>query len=148
VVAGQPCLEWRVITITRRLEFDYGHRVLGHEGKCKHLHGHHGVAEITIQAPELDAVGRVVDFGVVKILVGGWLDSNWDHQLLLNSNDPQLPYLRNTEDRAPYSMKGNPTAENMAKELFGVCIELLASHLKVVGVRIYETPNCWADYYE
>ena len=53
-------------TITKKLEFDYGHRVLGHEGKCRHLHGHRGVAEVTVYAPSLDNLGRVVDFGAIK----------------------------------------------------------------------------------
>ena len=55
-----------MIEITRRLEFDAGHRVLGHEGKCKNLHGHRYSAEITVTAPDLDGLGRVIDFGVIK----------------------------------------------------------------------------------
>lgn len=137
-----------MITITRKLEFDYGHRVLGHEGKCRFLHGHRGVAEITVRAPQLDSVGRVIDFGVVKQLVGKWIDDNWDHNLLLNGDDPQLEYLRTTEDRSPYVMaiEGNPTAENMARHLYSVAVTLLPPNMQVVNVRIWETPACYADF--
>lgn len=138
-----------MITITRKLEFDYGHRVLGHEGKCKHLHGHRGVAEITVSAAELDGIGRVIDFGKVKELVGGWIDYHWDHTLLLNPKDPQATYLSDTEPKPPYLMlEGNPTAENMAKELFRVCQALLPREIKIEKIRLWETPNSYADYQE
>jgi len=135
-------------TVTRRLEFDYGHRVLGHGGKCRSLHGHRGVAEVTVRADGLDRLGMVVDFGKIKELIGGWLDANWDHALLLNAADPQLSHLAATEERPPYAVKyGNPTAENMARELYEKCQELLTvSGLEVTNVRLWETPACCADY--
>lgn len=137
--------------VTKRLEFDYGHRVLGHEGKCRHLHGHRGATEITVEAPRQDELDMVIDFGVIKQFVGRWLDDNWDHNMLLNADDPQLLHFQDTESRKPFVMTyGNPTAENMAATLFGVCQSIFSGMkgLKVVAVRIYETPTCWADCYE
>ena len=153
-----------MIEITRRLEFDAGHRVLGHEGKCKNLHGHRYSAEITVTAPDLDGLGRVIDFGVIKEKVGKWIDENWDHNMLLHPDDPlveatiklnkiepidheaaawedvvfgRLPFLFPTDT--------NPTAENIASVLFQKCCQLLPTTLRVTNVRIYETPNSWAD---
>ena len=54
-----------MITCTRRLEWDAMHRIPRHESKCAAFHGHRYAAEITCSAPELDDLGRVVDFGVV-----------------------------------------------------------------------------------
>lgn len=138
-----------MITITRRLEWDAGHRVLGHEGRCRHIHGHRYVAEITVRAEKLDGIGRVIDFSVVKTLVGGWIDTHWDHNLMLHPDDPQRLHLQETEDRPPYVMRdGNPTAENIAEELGRNAIRLLAdTGVEVVSVRIWETPNCHADWY-
>lgn len=139
--------------ITRRLEFDAGHRVLGHEGKCKHLHGHRYVAEVAVEAQFLDGLSRVVDFGVVKQLVGGWIDDNWDHNILLNERDPLLETINIPdvwEGREPYVIPdgNNPTAEVLAELLFVKACELLRPYekLEVYSVRLYETPNCWADY--
>ena len=132
-------------TITRKLEFDAGHRILGHEGKCRYLHGHRYTAEITVEGI-LDHIGRVIDFGIVKDLVGGWIADNWDHNLLLNKDDPQLLHLKRTEERPPYELPENPTAENLAKELFNKAILLLPKNLRVLRVRMWETPNCYADY--
>lgn len=133
-------------TITRRFEFDYGHRVLGHEGKCKNLHGHHGVAEVTVWAPDLDTLGRVVDFSVLKEKVGEWINSHWDHKMLLYDDDPLGDTLQRLNE--PYtSVRYNPTAESMAQDLWIVARNILSTlGLDILSVKFYETPNCWAIY--
>ncbi len=136
-----------MITITRSFSFDSAHRVLGHQGKCRHLHGHHYVAEVTAEALELDSLGMVMDFSILKERIGGWIDRHWDHNFISHPEDPLLAF---DFERTPFSMpsnKPNPTAENIAATLYVVCVSKLPE-LKVVNVRIYETPNCWADYHE
>lgn len=140
--------------ITRKLEFDAAHRVLGHESKCAHLHGHRYVAEISITAADLDDIGRVLDFSVVKRLVGGWIDEYWDHNIILSDRDPLAVLWRSGQssvfgDRAPYIMPNdmNTTVECLVQELYRACVSLLKSYpVRVVHIRIYETPNSWADY--
>ena len=157
--------------ITRKIEFDSGHRVLGHEGKCKHLHGHRYVAEITVRAKQtLDDLGRVVDFSVMKNLIGKWVDDNWDHNIILHPDDPlaklysigdvtdqvKLLTVHSRRDifneKAPYIMpkeKPNPTAENLVWALACVSNYLLEEAecgVYLTRIRLYETPNCWADY--
>lgn len=139
------------ITATRRLEWDAAHRVMRHESKCATLHGHRYVAEIECAAEALDDVGRVIDFGAVKQVVGAWIDENWDHTTLVNQRDGRL--LRFVEDdhvsygkRRPYVFPGEPTAENIAAELAQVAQRLLDPHgITVTRVRVYETPNCYAE---
>lgn len=156
-------------TCTRRIEFDAGHRVLGHGGKCRHLHGHRYAAEVTCRALCLDSLGMVVDFSVIKDKVGRWVDENWDHNILLHPNDPLAELHARLKQNAhrfpdndeieqiawgvfhgkdPYLMpEGNPTAEYIADHLFHMANTILASdRIEVVHVRVYETPNCWADY--
>lgn len=141
--------------ITRRIEFDAGHRVYKHESKCAHIHGHRYVAEVTVEADDLDPLGRVVDFSVLKQVIGDWINHFWDHNLLLNPNDPLVNWLSSAIDRLnngkqPYLLpEGNPTAENMAKHLFGVVLQFCTSRswpFYPVHIRMYETPNCWADF--
>lgn len=148
------------VTITRRLEFDAGHRLLHHEGKCRHLHGHRYVAEIEVSAAGLDAMGRVIDFACVKTEVGGWIDREWDHNMILNPADPVMQLFDENNElgertfqalhgRGIYTMpRGqNPTAENLAVVLYDVASKLLSPHgVEVVRVRLYETPNCSATY--
>lgn len=77
-----------------------GHRVVGHEGKCQHLHGHNYrvhftcIADPAITAKRskelgipqnsigLDEIGRVIDFSVIKERLCMWLETNWDHKFL------------------------------------------------------------------
>lgn len=142
-------------TITRKLEFDAGHRVLNHEGKCRHLHGHRYVVELTLWVEDLDALGRVIDFSVVKSEVGTWIDDHLDHNMLLHPDDPMLcavEYDVQTEliGRQPFVMPPgyeNPTAENISAVIGLKAAEILQPHsITVVSLRLYETPNCWADW--
>lgn len=135
--------------ITRRFEIDAGHRVHGHEGKCASLHGHRYVIEFTVSAPELDELGRIVDFSVVKSSLGRWLDREWDHAMVLWEEDPVAalydkggPLYDHKVCRMPF----NPTAENMAEYLLNtIAPRWLVKPLVCTRVVVRETPNCWAE---
>lgn len=148
------------ITCTRRIQFCAGHRVFGHETKCAHLHGHNYVLFVTAQVKnegDLDKVGRVVDFSVLKDRVGGWIDQNWDHGFLLDRNDKgaiaalqvMSKHMTETEGRKPqklFLMPYNPTAENMAKFIldYGPAL-MLGTNVEICAVRVEETENCSAS---
>ncbi|HJP29072.1 MAG: 6-carboxytetrahydropterin synthase [Candidatus Latescibacteria bacterium] len=137
------------ITAVRRLHFCAGHRVVGHEGKCANLHGHNYVAFVHVRSRggDLDDVGRVIDFGVIKQKVGGWIDEHWDHGFIFWSQDPDLAALYDDQLAAMkyFRAEWNPTAENMASHLLAVATELLAGDLVVEKVEMWETENCYAD---
>lgn len=131
---------------TRRLEFDAAHRVMRHESKCRNLHGHRYVVEITASG-KLDTVGRVIDFGVLKETVGGWIDEHWDHGLIVNHKDTELIELCTNAGWKVYVLQTEPTAECMAPYLLSQSNTLLrGTSIVVTHIRLYETPNCWADY--
>lgn len=138
-----------MITCTRRLTFSAGHRVMGHENKCAHPHGHNYVAHVTVEAPGLDEVGRIVDFSVIKEGVGGWIDATWDHAFLLHDQDTALLTFLTQNDFKYYCLPYNPTAENLARMLTEVANRLLRQKpggLRVTKVEIEETENCRAAY--
>ena len=135
-------------TCTRKLEFDAGHRVLRHESKCKHPHGHRYVLHVTCEA-SLDSVGRVIDFGVIKGVFGTWLDDHMDHGYIAHPDDDVGAHIAAHDDGKVYWMPPgqNPTAEHMVEHLAQVAQEQLGPHgVQVVAMRLYETPNCWADW--
>ena len=137
-------------TITKILEIDAGHRLKRHESKCARLHGHRYVFEVSVVADRLDEVGRVIDFGCVKELVGGWLDREWDHRMLLEEGDPLL-FVLDEPERAALDgvvvVSCPPTAENLSRLVYEKATELLAPRgVRVAGVRCWETPTCFADY--
>ena len=137
------------ITCTRRLQFSAGHRVYLHESKCAHMHGHNYVVYLEAESPQLDSVGRVIDFGVLKDLLGSWIDKFWDHGFIYFQGDNELEYLFNTgllSSHKSYELPLNPTAENMALYLLGVIgPEVLSeTDVRLISVTLYETENCYA----
>ncbi len=136
-------------TITRRFTFDAAHRVLGHEGKCRHLHGHRYVAEVTVKASELNRLGMVIDFSVIKERVGGWIDEHLDHNIILNPADPLVALLLGSKVQRPYVMMAsapNPTAENIAQVIYECGVDSLPDSITVVVVKLWETDNCYAVF--
>ena len=128
--------------VTREIHFCYGHRLLDYDGKCRHLHGHNGVAVITLEARALDAKGMLVDFGEIKQKVQRWIDETLDHTMILCRRDPLLPLLQEHGERV-YVMDENPTAENIARLIYERAAE---ARLPVVEVLLWETAHCHATY--
>lgn len=137
-----------VLHCTRKLEFDAAHRVMRHESKCHYLHGHRYVVEACFTGDALDPQGRLIDFGVIKARLGPWLDTNWDHNTILHQEDDALGgWLLEHLGQHVFYLPANPTAEVLAAYLLEtVCPPLFAdTPVRCTHVRLWETPNCYAD---
>lgn len=141
-----------VIRATRYHDISCGHRVVGHENKCRWLHGHNYRIHFYCEAEELDKVGRVIDFGVIKSRLCMWLEDNWDHKMLLWGADPFLrkDSLFGNMDLVELGVQVvgfNPTAENMAKYLLEIVgeVQLRGTGVKLVKVIVEETRKCSAE---
>jgi len=128
-------------SVTRVIHFCYGHRLLGHRGKCRHLHGHNGVIEVTLRR-RLDRLGMVMDFARIKAAVEGWVKAELDHRMLLNARDPLAAALRALGEPV-VALPGNPTAENIARLVYA---RARARKLPVLRVRLWETRDSAAQY--
>jgi len=133
--------------ITRLFGIDVGHRLLKHESKCRHVHGHRYGIEVTVAAEKLDEVGRVLDFSEIKSRVGNWLDDTWDHGFIAQEGDPIIEWLRANEMKHviyPFP----PTAENLVEYLATKALPhvLKGTPCHVTKVVLHETPNCTAEY--
>lgn len=131
----------------RKIHFCAGHRVMNHESKCVNLHGHNYLVWVYAIADNLDNLGRVIDFSVLKEKVGGWIDQFWDHTTILNEKDIDLISVLQPINKKPvYIMPYNPTAENMAIYLLNnICPQLMrGTGVKISNIIIYETENCGA----
>lgn len=135
-------------TISRYHDICCGHRVAGHEGKCRHLHGHNYRFHFEVGAQGLDQLGRVVDFSVVKAKLCQWLEDEWDHRFLVWTNDPLKSYLLEI-DSTVVVVPFNPTAENIAQymvDVVGPKVFGAMSGLVLVSCRVDETRKCSATY--
>lgn len=97
----------------------------------------------------LDAVGRVIDFSVLKEKIGGWIDKHWDHTFLVYEEDHEVrqALAAVTKNKVPFLCPFNPTAENMADYLLWcVCPTVLqGTGVQVTKVELWETENCKAE---
>lgn len=131
-----------MFSVTKEINFSYGHRLRDYEKKCKHLHGHNGRVAITLATDKLDNRGMVIDFVDIKDVVQNWIMSELDHKLLLREDDPLVPILREHNEEF-YIMKENPTAENIAKLIFDYAH---SQNLPVTSVKLWETETSIAVY--
>ncbi len=139
------------VTVMRQIKFCAGHRLVGHEGKCAHLHGHNYLAQIFVSGGEFDEVGRVVDFSVINRLFKGWIDEHWDHGVLIWDEDTELiEALGILKLSKTYCLPYNPTAENIAKYLLTEVGPMLIEQIEGYDVRltkviVWETENACAE---
>jgi 6-pyruvoyltetrahydropterin/6-carboxytetrahydropterin synthase len=141
--------------ITTRLEFDAGHRIPNHKSQCKNLHGHRYAIEITLSGDIISQEnasenGMVMDFSEVKVIAKTSVVDVWDHAFLVYQHDAEvLNFLNTLSNHKTVIFPTVPTAENMASEAFRILKsnyhDTYGNHLKLEKVRLYETPNNWAD---
>jgi 6-pyruvoyltetrahydropterin/6-carboxytetrahydropterin synthase len=133
-------------TATRYHDISAGHRVPGHEGKCRHLHGHNYRVTFTCSGG-LDSLGRVIDFGELKSRLCMWLEEKWDHKMLLFVNDPMLAIISEMDPDGVVTVPFIPTAENMAQYLLEFIgpDQLAGTGITLDRVRVEETRKCAAE---
>lgn len=141
--------------ITCRLEFDSGHRIPYHQSQCRHLHGHRYGIEITLSGDTIATEGSprqgmVMDFSDVKTIAKRELVDVWDHAFLVYRGDRTVvDFLSSLPDHKTVVLPTVPTAENLAVEAFAILDQayqdFYGNRLRLERVRLFETPNSWAD---
>jgi 6-pyruvoyltetrahydropterin/6-carboxytetrahydropterin synthase len=129
-------------SVTKRIEFCYGHRLLEYDGICKHPHGNNALAEIEVRTGTLDGRNMVCDFSDIKRIVKGWIDEKIDHQMILRHDDPLVTPLRELGEPI-FIVQSNPTVEHIARLIFDYA---RGQSLPVVRVTVWETPTSFATY--
>lgn len=142
---------------SRYHDFSAGHRVVGHESKCKYIHGHNYRVHFfcVAEGGNLDTLGRVIDFSVIKTRLCQWLEDCWDHRLLLWEADPLRKLFEHAGAALPaetmleavnslFIVPFNPTAENMALFLLHLVgpAQLDGTGVKLKRVIVEETRKC------
>ncbi len=138
------------IQAKRHHDFSMGHTVTGHESKCRFLHGHNYRVTFTVEGSELDSLGRVIDFSVIKDLLCEWLEENWDHKFLISEKDPRANSLKSLDPNGVVIVPFNPTAELLANQLLEVVgpEQLKRTGVELVHVNIEETRKCSVNVFK
>lgn len=121
--------------LTVRSHFDSAHFLRNYQGKCANIHGHCWQIEATVYGENLDELGMVVDFSVIKAQLKQ-ITEDLDHKLL---ND--LPEFADGQ--------ANPTAEQLSIYIYNRLKQGLSAYAITMGrVRVWESPNAAVTYRE
>lgn len=144
-----------MLTITRKLEFDAGHRIPDHKSQCRNLHGHRYTLLITLVGAVVDEEGQsesgmIMDFSDIKALAKTHLVDFWDHAFLVYKNDTAVrQFLDSMPDHKTVVLDRIPTVENLASAAFDILKNVYRDRygtgLSLSKITLYETPNCWAE---
>ena len=126
--------------------FDSGHRLLDYNGKCAYPHGHTYRAEVFIESQSLNDLGLVYDFTDLKDKIKTWVDENWDHSFLVNSQDSELiAGLGGASLVRLYEFQDeNPSCEVMSRVLYEKTVALC--NLVPAKVRLWESVNQYSEF--
>jgi len=138
-------------TVVRKGSFDSGHRVMHERFKCFNAHGHTYLYELEFEYGDALEIGYAIDFKEIKRVACQWIDDILDHGFIANPKDTVMIeackavgsklYLMHLTDQNGYC---NPSAENIAKEIFfAVSVLLNNDNLWLNRVVLHETPNCF-----
>ncbi len=122
------------VTVVKEFTFDSAHCLPDHPGKCKQVHGHTYKLQIGIQGP-INQAGMIIDFGDLKEAVKNRIIEPLDHKMLNDVEEHGFPGFL-------------PTAENMVIWIRDVLFAQFPhdSGLKVILVRLWETPTSYAEW--
>jgi 6-pyruvoyl-tetrahydropterin synthase len=119
-----------------RHNMEMAHRLLNDTGKCQQIHGHGMQVELVLLVSEgsegmaMNSAMETLEFGDMKRKFRHYIDSTYDHRLVLNKEDPWAqplsePVFTSDDQTDPsqeewtlpglVTVPGDPTVENLAK---------------------------------
>ncbi len=139
--------------VTRKGKFDAGHRVMHERFKCFNVHGHEYHYELTFSYPATGPLGYAIDFKEIKRVACQWIDDRFDHGFIANPKDLVMVNACRAVSSKLYVMSlvdaegfCNPSAENIAKEIFFAVGRLMFPHgIYLKSVKLHETVNCYVE---
>lgn len=144
--------------ICKCIELESGHLLSKHKGNCRYPHGHTRRVELVFSAPTLDANDMVLDFKLIKEMLGEFIDQ-FDHSLCMNRDDPNFAAFQAAYgDRIIPFEHEDPTSEAIARTIYLKTAEALADAIegkfsfpvrpcvRLDKVRVWETSSSWAEY--
>lgn len=130
-----------------------GHRVPNHKNKCRNPHGHRYRLELTLkgsvnQSQGQSDEGMVVDFGDIKELLKSCIHDPLDHGFMIHEHDKLISALNDNqiEEFSFIKVSFIPTAENIILWCFQQLNPKIPAGICISRMRLYETPNSWADF--
>ena len=139
------------IRLTKEFRFEGAHALTGYDGKCRHIHGHSYLLQVTIWGTPNDHSqnpknGMVMDFGTLKELVTKLIIEPFDHALLLR-NDAMLALELQQQYQNVHILPFQPTCEKLCIHFATLLQPAIPQPAKLFSIRLYETPNSFVEWF-
>jgi 6-pyruvoyltetrahydropterin/6-carboxytetrahydropterin synthase len=131
------------VLITRQVHFNSAHRLYNPDqsdawnaaqfGACHQVHGHNYVLEVTVRGQPDPVTGYVMDLGELKNIMNAAVADPCDHRSLNDAVD----FLRGLI----------PSTENLVIAFWNELAPKIKAPATLHGVRLYETPRNFAEYF-
>lgn len=130
--------------IAKEFNWEMGHRLPEHFGKCKNIHGHSYKLMVELDG-DLDENGMVMDYYNLKKIVNPIIE-NLDHAFMVNKNDtPVLEFLEQLDSKR-VKVEFESTVENITRYfLTEIGKHNLPDNIHKIKVRVCETPDDYAE---
>ncbi len=130
--------------IAKEFNWEMGHRLPFHEGKCRNLHGHSYKCMVEVTG-EPDKNGIVLDYYDLKKIIDPVIDQ-LDHSFMVNSNDKELIDVLDKLNSRKVVVDFETTAENICLYLLKkISQEKLPGNISSLKIKVFETENTYAE---
>ena len=142
------------IRLTKEFNFEAAHSLEGYDGACREIHGHSYRLFVTIKGePSADGYdpkqGLVMDFGLLKQIVGEQIVSRLDHAFIMRRSEQseQVQAMLEGIYHNIVLVDYQPTCENMLADFAERLLEALPDEVELYSLRLHETATSFAEWY-
>lgn len=139
-----------VIRLTKEFTFEMAHFLPGYDGLCSNVHGHSYILRVTVAGtpcadPASPKYGMVIDFSVLKKIVGEEVVSRLDHSLMVRRGSVSPAAVAGITQRL-VEVDYQPTCENMLSDFAARIAPRLPEGVGLVALRLHETATSYAEW--
>lgn len=143
----------QIIRITKYFRFESAHVLQNYDGPCKNIHGHSYKLAVTLKGIPLQEAGHpksgmVMDFNDISKLIKTLITDEFDHSLILNTNDfkGSEESIKKITSKISW-VSYQPTCENLLTDFANRLRPNLPSGIELYCLKLHETETSFAEWY-
>ncbi|MBZ0199301.1 MAG: 6-carboxytetrahydropterin synthase QueD [Ignavibacteriaceae bacterium] len=130
--------------IAKEFNWDMGHRLPEHFGKCKNIHGHSYRMFVELEGA-VQPSGMVMDYYDLKKIVRPIVET-LDHAFMVYSGDTEIIEFLKKMDSKHVVVNFQSTVENICLYILNEIKKSgLPTNIKTIRVRVFETYDDYAE---